>query len=196
MKSNLSEKLSRKQFLSKSFLAGISGCLGCSYLLPNLAWAQNNQPAKLFQDRIDQNTGMTFSQVFNFAYRDAILPQLIELSNLLGRDKFIELLKKATEKVCFQPGYEDRLSSTMPSQFWNSVLDLNVLEDTSNTRTYKITNCLWAKIFRESKAEDIGYALLCYGEYAIAKSNNETLERNKTLMQGHDCCILKWTKNS
>lgn len=83
----------------------------------------------------------------------------------------------------------------MPDQFWNNVLDIQVLENSSSTRIYKITNCLWAKIFREANAEDFGYALICYGDYAIAKAENKTLERDKTLMQGHDCCLLKWTNN-
>lgn len=83
----------------------------------------------------------------------------------------------------------------MPNQFWSNVLDIQIVENTSSIRIYKITNCLWAKVFREVKAEDFGYALICYGDYAVARADNETLERDKTLMQGHDCCLLKWTKN-
>lgn len=196
MKKNQIEKSGRRQFLSKSFLVGTSCCLGCGTLLSNIGFANEPQEIKDFKDRIDLDAGRSFNQIFTFAYRDAILPQLVELSNELGRDKLIEMLKRATDKVCSQPGYESRLSSTMPNQFWNNVLDIQVVENSASTRIYKITNCLWAKVFREAKAEDIGYALVCYGDYAVAKTNNETLERDKTLMQGNDCCTLKWTKNS
>ncbi|HCY43633.1 MAG TPA: hypothetical protein DHV48_20250 [Prolixibacteraceae bacterium] len=195
MKQNQIEKLGRRQFLSKSFIVGTSCCLGCNAIFPNIGLANESQQTISFHDRISKNTGMTYDQVFAFAYRDAILPQLIELSNELGRDKLIGMLKKATDKVCSQPDYESRLSSTMPKEFWSNVLDIQVLENTASTRIYKITNCLWAKVFREAKAEDIGYALVCYGDYAIAKTNNKTLERDKTLMQGNDCCMLKWTKS-
>jgi len=196
MEQNQIEKLGRRQFLSKSFLVGTSCSLGCCALFPNIGFANESQQIMSFQERINKNTGMTYNQVFTFAYRDAILPQLVELSNVIGRNKFIEMLKNATDNVCSQAEYEKKLSSNMPDEFWSNVLDIQVLENTAKTRIYKITNCLWAKIFREAKAEDIGYALVCYGDYAIAKTNNETLDRDKTLMQGHDCCLLKWTKNS
>jgi len=57
--------------------------------------------------------------------------------------------------------------------------------------------CLWAKTFREADAGDIGYAGCCYGDYGMTKSFNPKLklERNKTLMQGHDCCHFKWSMN-
>lgn len=196
MKPNQSEKLRRRQFLSKSFLTGATFFLGCSSFLSDMASANEAQPTTDFKDRINLSAGSTFNQIFTFAYRDAILPQLVELSNEVGRDKLVGMLKKATDKVCSQPGYESRLSSTMPKEFWSNVLDIQVVEKTSSTRIYKITNCLWANIFREAKAEDFGYALVCHGDYAIARTNNETLERDKTLMQGHDCCLLKWTKNA
>lgn len=196
MKPTQSEKLKRRQFLSTSFLTGASFCLGCSALLSSLASATEAQPSTDFKDRINQSAGRTFNQIFTFAYRDAILPQLVELSQELGRDKLVGMLKNATEKVCAQPGYQSRLRSTMPDQFWSNVLDVQVIENTSSSRIYKITNCLWANIFREAKAEDFGYALICYGDYAIARTNKETLERETTLMQGHDCCLLKWTKDA
>jgi len=196
MKQNQIEKLGRRQFLSKSFLVGTSCCLGCCSLFSNAGFANESQQIMAFSDRINKNTGMTYDQVFTFAYRDAILPQLVELSNVIGRNKFIEMLKNATDNVCSEAGYENKLSAAMPKEFWSNVLDIEVLENTASTRIYKITNCLWAKVFREAKAEDIGYALVCYGDYAIAKTNNETLERDKTLMQGDDYCLLKWTKNS
>jgi hypothetical protein len=51
---------------------------------------------------------------------------------------------------------------------------------------------LWAKTFREAGAADIGYALWCYGDYTIARSNHEKLEREKHLCKGDDYCILKY----
>jgi hypothetical protein len=87
-----------------------------------------------------------------------------------------------------------RYRSNLPEQFWNDVLNLEVVENTPNLRIFKITKCLWAKTFREADASDIGYAVLCYGDYAPARLNNEKLERETTLMQGHEYCLLKWTK--
>ena len=174
-------------------MASTAFCFGCPHILANI----NNkeiQSAKPFNDRIQKDAGMTYEQIFILAYRDFILPQLNELSKEIGKDRFIAMLKKATDKVYSDKEFMNRLNSDVPKEFWSTVLDLEVTESTPNSYTYKISNCLWAKIFREAKASDIGYALLCYGDYAIARSNNEKLERNQTLMQGHEACILKWTK--
>jgi len=56
-----------------------------------------------------------------------------------------------------------------------------------------VTECLWAKIFREAKepdAVDIGYAFGCYPEFVITQTFNPQFKLilTKTLMQGHDCC--------
>jgi hypothetical protein len=58
----------------------------------------------------------------------------------------------------------------------------------------KFTECLWAKTFREADAGDIGYAGCCYQDYAMTKAFNPKMEliREKTLMQGADCCHFKW----
>ena len=85
---------------------------------------------------------------------------------------------------------------TCQKGFWSRVLDLEVLQNTPALRIYKVTRCLWATTFREAGAADIGYAMWCYGDYAMAKSKQELLERNFTLVQGHDCCLLKYTKNA
>jgi len=188
-----SKQLNRRSFLSKSTLAGASFCLGCAqYFTPETK--RELQEKKPFRERISQNAGMSYEQVFTMAYRDMILPQLNELANDIGREKLVELLKKATDKTYSDPGFMGRLNSNVPEQFWGSVLDLEVVDQTADSYTYKITNCLWAKIFREANAPDLGYAMACYGDYAMARTKNERLERNKTLMQGHDCCMMKWIK--
>jgi fumarate reductase iron-sulfur subunit len=58
----------------------------------------------------------------------------------------------------------------------------------------KITECLWAKTFREADAAEIGYAGCCYQDYAAARAYHPKLKfyRENTLMQGHDYCYNKW----
>jgi len=190
------EKFCRRQFMSKSFFAGTSCFLGCSYFLSGMASAQGTQQTKLYQERIGQNAGMSYEQVFKFVYRDTILPIFVEFSNELGRDKLIDMIKNAVDKIFSNPEFMTQAKSNLPAQFWTDPLDYQVLEDTSDIRIMKVTKCLWAKTFREAKAENYGYAIACYPDYATAKTQNLTLEREKTLMQGHDCCLFKWTRNT
>jgi hypothetical protein len=50
------------------------------------------------------------------------------------------------------------------------------------------------EVFRDQKAGDIGYAMFCYPDYAVAKSLNPKLKliRTQTLMQGDDSCGLRY----
>jgi hypothetical protein len=188
-----SEPIKRRHFIARSCALGTSLCFGCAHLFSS-ANAQEVKTIKTFQDNILKDAGMSYEQVFNFTYRESLIPLLVAISKQLGREKCVELLKSATNEVYSQPDYMSRYRSNLPEQFWNDVLNLEVVENTPNLRIFKITKCLWAKTFREADASDIGYAVLCYGDYASARLNDEKLERETTLMQGHEYCLLKWTK--
>jgi len=69
-------------------------------------------------------------------------------------------------------------------------LTFTVAEDTDKVHELRVTECLWAQTFIAAKAGDLGYAGVCFGDYAFAKAFNPSVEmvRDKTLMQGHDGC--------
>jgi len=77
-----------------------------------------------------------------------------------------------------------------PNSFWQHVLTFQFVEDTPLAVEFKITECLWAKTFREAEAADIGYAAICYGDVASAQAYNPKMKftRTQTLMQGHTFC--------
>jgi len=64
------------------------------------------------------------------------------------------------------------------------------LEDSNTRQAYRFTRCMWAEAFRELKAEDIGFWLLCQADASLASSFNPMIgfSRTKTLMMGDDCC--------
>jgi hypothetical protein len=63
------------------------------------------------------------------------------------------------------------------------------LEDTEKRQAYRFTRCMWAEIFNELGAPEIGY-WLCEGDAPISSAFNPAIgfERSKTLMEGDDCC--------
>jgi hypothetical protein len=77
-----------------------------------------------------------------------------------------------------------------PSRFWEHVVTRVITEDTESSFEKKITECLFAKTFREAGAADIGYAYCCYYDFPAAQAYNPKLKliRTKTLMAGDDCC--------
>ncbi len=190
-----SDSVDRRQFLTRGVTLCTSLCFGCSYFF-SLARAQDPQEEESFWSKVSEDSGMSYEQMFNFAFRDYLAPLLITLSRQIGREKFIEMLKIANDDTWIHPDLPKRLYASLPKQFWSHVMNMEVLEDSEKVRVYKFTKCPWAKAFREAEAADIGYAMYCYSDYAIARSEKKILEREITLMQGHDCCILKYTKQT
>lgn len=63
------------------------------------------------------------------------------------------------------------------------------LEDSNKKQFYKFTYCMWAEVFRNLGAENIGF-WICEGDGPAVKAYNPSIEfrRTKTLMMGDDYC--------
>jgi hypothetical protein len=148
-----------------------------------------------------EGSDMTFQEVFDFAYKKFI-PVLQGLAKELGEDHFLEALKKVAFECALKAGQDKAHqlpsndfaaftdSGSEPSHFGKHVLTREIVEDTPQAFELEVTECLWAKTFREIGAADIGYLLLCHTDHADCQGFNPkiTLTRSKTLMQGDDCC--------
>jgi hypothetical protein len=132
-------------------------------------------------------------QFYNFL----ILAQALEKE--MGKEKTIAFLKKVSTESQTNNGKQQ--ASRMPensfaayvSQFrsgFDSMLTMEIVEDTEKAFELKVTECIWADTFLKAKAADIGYAWVCWGDYAWAEGFNPKIKmvRDKTLMQGHDRC--------
>ena len=123
------------------------------------------------------------------------------LSKDLGKDKTMELLKKYTAERMLRVGQAQAKSSpdvnfnTYVAMFrgpegYKNTLTKEVMEDTDTAFELKVTECIWASTFLKADAGDIGYAGVCYGDYAWAEGFNPQIEmvRDKTLMEGAPYC--------
>jgi hypothetical protein len=144
---------------------------------------------------------VTFQEVFDFAYK-SLIPVLQGFAVELGEDRFLEFLKKVSLELALKAGQDSarqlpcndfaafNASMREPSHFAKHVLALEMVEDTPQAFEVRVTECLWAKTFREMGAAEIGYSLICHRDYADCQGFNPriTMIRSKTLMQGDDCC--------
>ena len=183
--------------------AGIAGCVACSGIG---ACAQSTDPQA--GHSWTEKSDLTWEQVFRFAYQKDLIPLLKAMSEQVGRDQFLKMLRDATDATVAQknagrpPMIRDvatlavRLKNMPP--LMQHALDAEVVEQTPDAFEYQVNRCLWAKVFRDEKAEEIGYAMVCYPDYAVAKALNPKLKliRTKTLMQGADCCRLRYVMES
>jgi hypothetical protein len=151
--------------------------------------------------KFEADSRMTFREVFDFAYKD-LVPVLQDLARRLGEERVFEALKGAVAAHALEAGQASArelpsndfaaftASAREPSYFASHILTLEVVEDTPGAFEVKVTECLWAKTFREMGAAGLGDALICHRDYADCQGFNPhiTLTRSKTLMQGDDCC--------
>jgi hypothetical protein len=147
-----------------------------------------------------EDSNMTFQEVFDFAFK-SLIPVLQGLAKELGEDHFLKVLEKVASECALKAGQDTarQLPSNdlaafkaagEPDHFGKHVLTLEMVEDTPQAFEVKVTECLWAKTFREMGAAEIGYSLICYRDYAHCQGFNPkiTMSRSKTLMQGDDYC--------
>lgn len=194
---------SRRQFLLEVLPAGTLFCLGCGSMSAWTAGQEAQKPAEK-KHKFLEDSGMSYEEAISFPIKYTLVPLLRGLSQRLKGIDFIEMLKAVTYErakerareaakrspindfAAFTSGSKKRHSSP----FWNHVMTYTFVEDTEKALEWKITECLFAKTFREANASDIGYATQCYGDLghgeALAPKIRFTL--TKTLMQGQDCC--------
>jgi hypothetical protein len=193
---------SRRQFILNILPAGTLFCFGCGNLS---AWTAGQEAQKAVEKKHKflEDSHMSYEEVFS-VYKHNYIPLLQNLAQRLKGIDFIEMLKTVTYERAIEGAREaakrspinDFASFTSGSKkrysgpFWNHVLTYTFVEDTEKALEWKITECLWAKTFREANASDIGYATICYGDYGSAEALAPKIRftRTKTLMQGHDCC--------
>gem|GEM_PF-350941 len=136
-------------------------------------------------------------------YMDGRYKEFIWLAKALdgewGEERTIEFLKRITAEKMTAYGRKQAISLADNSfesyvrQFrlgYGNTLKMNIVEDTPAAFELEVTECIWADTFLRAGAAKIGYASVCWGDYAWAESFNEkiTMVRDKTLMQGHECC--------
>lgn len=150
-------------------------------------------------------TGMSWQDTFRFAFQKDYIPLMKGLAERIGPEKFVQLIKETMDDVVRQKSARGparpfdfaQMVAGMrnPPPFIQHTLKAEIVEDTPTAFGYKVTECLWAKTFRESNAAEIGYACICHPDFAIARglSPKLTLTRTKTLMQGQDCCQFRYS---
>ena len=186
----------RRDFLIKSLPACALSCVGLS------CFGATNEKMNLEENinepehKFDSEFKRTYRQAYLWKY-NSYIGMMKEMSKLLGEEKLIELIKKSVENRNMR-GAKD--GSEFSLFKWADSLEKSQGFKTTNTIKFpikteskvevEITECLWAETFKKRKAGNIGFATVCYGDYSLFRAMHPKLnfEREKTLMQGHDCC--------
>jgi len=159
----------------------------------------NKKTPHKFQEKME----LTYEQYFRDKY-GGMVHFARELERILGREKAFEIIGKARERYVVEltrkeivrepiKNFEDFKAiekDENASPFFSHVLTLTYTEETSKKLTLHVTECLWAKIFKEMNATDLGYIMFCHPDFAYAQACHPKIKmrRTRTLMQGHSYC--------
>jgi hypothetical protein len=147
---------------------------------------------------------LTYEEYFHRRF-DRQVQLIKEFERVFGLKKTFEIVGKANEKFAVESTekqiaerqlirnfeeFKTYVKKENSSPFWSHVLTITYPQETSNKIVFNVTECLWAKTFKELNAADIGYILCCRPDFAIARAYhpNIRLKRTKTLMQGDRYC--------
>jgi hypothetical protein len=196
---------SRREFLLRVLPAGTFFCLGCGRLSAMAVGQDIPKPAEK-KHKFLEDSEMSFKDIFEFTFKHYYIPTLQSLAPYYKNGDFIDVLKRAMDDLVTKD--EQAAAKKRPKndfatfkaefhksdRFWDHVLTVAIVEETDKAIENRVTECLWAKTFREANAADIGYATICYPDFASARAFNPKLKlvRTKTLMQGDNHCNHRW----
>jgi len=86
--------------------------------------------------------------------------------------------------------FQTYVSTFRPPRYAN-LLTHKIVEDSAKAFEIRVTECVWAKVFRDAGLGGrVGQAAICNMDYYWPTAFNKDfkMERDKTLMQGDDCC--------
>jgi hypothetical protein len=194
----------RRRFLLRDFPAGTLFFMGCAGLFSQAADPSTKAPEPP-KHKFLEDSGMNFEDVFKFAYKEFIEAMQF-FGRQLGKERLLEMLRKDSEEYAVREAQEylkklkandfatfKEMSKEKPNRFWEHVQTKVIIEETESTFAKNVTECLFAKTFRDCDAADIGYAYSCYYDFPAAQAYNPKLKliRTKTLMAGDDCCDFR-----
>ncbi len=190
----------RRQFLTRTVPACAVSCFAAGNILEliNPSGLLMAQAKHKFDEKVTRE--MTYRQI-----SDLMIRGYLDLSKVLfeelGKGKTIDIFKIAADKRGSEMGKRmaKRLSDNSFKTFkgifkdekrWKNSMTHSIIEDTDKVFEMKVTECIWADVFKAKNAGETGFAMICFSDYITAASFNPEMKmvRDKTLMQGHNCC--------
>lgn len=165
---------------------------------------ETDQHAHKFDRRMKHP--LTYRERFHLEYASHFIPYLKLLEDEIGHERLITTLQKLALREAEDYArhlvqtkgkndlsvFKENYSPSTPGI--SDVLTIEVTEDTEDAYAIRITECLWAEVFREAGAEDYGCAAVCYGDVPFARFVNPRidLELQGTIMEGKPSCMLRY----
>lgn len=159
-------------------------------------------------DKFYTPSDATFYDLFMLKFK-TIIDFVNPMKEKFGAEEVNEIVKKVGEddgiKIAEQVKTQMPINSIedvknfyigfMNSKPMQAALTYEILEETDKNLKFNVTECLYAKGFKDLNETELGYCAVCHADYALVKALNPKLKltRTKTLMQDEDCCDFHFT---
>lgn len=198
------QSISRRNFMVITLPVCIASCLvsRSKTILAQTLKEESNQTKQKFDKVLDRK--FTLAGIYALRFR-AFIDFAKDLEKEWGKEQLIAFLKKNAEQKSFEHGQKrakelgDNSFTAYKKPYYSNQSNqqeqtFEIVEDTDTVFQKIITECIVAKTYIDAGAGDIGYAHHCYSDYGWIKgfNSNIILVRDKTLMQGHDCCNFRY----
>ena len=155
--------------------------------------------------KFDEKLDITYGQYIKDSMAGEVALQR-ELERVLGKDEAGKILREWAEKRTVEglrkyledsgvkiQSFEDfkkHMDEMWVSEHVSKTHTCETTINDSNKVTYKVTECIWAKMMRDLDAPDLGLLTMCDLDFISASVYHPDVKliRAKTLMNGDDCC--------
>ena len=200
MKNGTGEQMNRRDLLTRTAPACAMACLGLSGVPEVLAVAQQLEGQEVHKFDVTRTVELSpkgRTQLENHAFFEFIRNVRAEV----GDEELIRLLKIHSAAVGRQIGerqaqrspdteFQTFVANFRPPRYANT-LTLEIVEDSEDAFELRVTECIWASVHKDAGLDgEIGHAAFCNMDYHWPPAFNPDfrMERDCTLMQGHDHC--------
>jgi len=196
----------RRNFFSKFLAAGTVMCLGCPGLSVLSAGTGKPQSSLLNPDK-SAKTGQESVEPIRFAVSYSV-PLFRQLEKEIGKDKLIEMLKKASAANMSElmasvtkditernmKNFSDLMTSLFTMPPYDQGFKYEITENNEKVFEMKYIKCPMAEAYKELNATDIGYAIECSPMDAMVKAYNPKMKgiEKSNLMKGDSTCIERF----
>ncbi|MGI9536182.1 MAG: L-2-amino-thiazoline-4-carboxylic acid hydrolase [Desulfocapsaceae bacterium] len=134
----------------------------------------------------------------------AIAPLLREVSEKLGKEETLAIVRNINQEEAFQRGCEmakdlgengiEVLIKDVATWGVGGSWEMEVLEQTSQTYFFNVLRCPYYEKYRQLGLEEFGVELSCCRDEPFARGLNPHLKlvRTQTIMEGADSCDFKY----
>ena len=134
----------------------------------------------------------------------AIVPVIKSVSQRIGKDEALAILKKVNQQEAFQRGQNmtrkegqngiEELVKDVASWGEGGIWEMDVLEQTTKSYFFNVFRCPYYEKYKELGLEEFGVEFSCCRDEPFARGFNPQLKlvRTKTIMEGADCCDFRY----